>query len=77
MARQGYGNVEGEYIKCPIWKSYAPTEIRCESHVPECSACILKYRTADACEKQRKLFCEENWERCEHYIAWKHMRWED
>ena len=31
----------------------------------------------EAVEKQRRIYCEENWERCEHYLAWKHMRWED
>jgi hypothetical protein len=30
-----------------------------------------------ACRKQRKMFCEGCWDRCEHYLSWKHFNWED
>ena len=77
MPRASYGNAEGEAVLCPLFKAVTPNEIRCESHVPDSSVIAIRYRDIKACEKQRRLYCEENWQRCEHYIAWKHMRWED
>jgi hypothetical protein len=77
MARQEYGNVDGETILCPLFKSFNANEIRCASHVPDASSVVIKYRRADACETQRKIFCEREWKRCEHYRSWKHMRWDD
>jgi len=77
MARPEYGNVDGEAILCPFYKSFTNNEIRCASHVPDASAIIIKYRRADACETQRKVFCEGCYKRCEHYIAIKHFRWPD
>ena len=77
MPRKGFGNAEGENILCPLFRAVTPTEIRCESHVPESSIIAIRYRNAAMCEKQRRLYCEENWKRCEHYLAWKHLRWEE
>ena len=75
MPRQGYGNAEGETILCPLFKAWAENEIRCESHVPESSIVAIRYRSTEAFEKQKRLYCEENWKRCEHYQAWLHLRW--
>ena len=50
---------------------------RAESHVPESSLVEIQYRSPKKCETQRKLYCEQNWKRCEHYLAWKHLRWEE
>ena len=77
MPRKGYGNTEGENILCPLFKAVTPNEIRCESYVPESSVNAIRYRNTAACEKQRRIYCEENWKRCEHYLAWEHFRWED
>lgn len=63
MGKPVYGNVDGETINCPLWKSFTDYEIRCESHVPDSSSVILKYRDAKACEIQRKTFCEKCWKR--------------
>lgn len=77
MSRKDCGNTEGENVLCPLFKAFTPTTIRCESHVPDSSVVEIRYRNAENCEKQRQLYCEENWTRCEHYLAWKHMRWEE
>ena len=76
MSRR-HGNRDSEYILCPLYRCYTSNTIRCESHVPEADVMELKYWDAKKCEKQRKLYCEGNWKRCEHYISWKHMNWID
>ena len=77
MSREEYGNTEGEAVLCPLFKSFSPNTIRCESHVPDSNAVEIRYRDTRKCDLQRKLYCEGNWKRCEHYLSWKHMRWED
>ena len=77
MPRPGYGNAAAQNVLCPLFRAVTQNEIRCESHVPESKVIAIQYRSAESCEKQRRIYCEENWERCEHYLAWKHMRWED
>ena len=77
MSRKGYGNAEGENVLCPLFKVFTPNSIRCESHVPDSNGVEIRYRDTRKCELQRKLYCEGNWKRCEHYLAWRHMRWED
>ena len=77
MSRPGSGNREGERIICPIYICYREKEIWCQAHVPEASATVIRYRNRTGCEKQMALFCEGEWERCEHYRAWKHFMWED
>ena len=77
MGRKGDGNREGEFVLCPLFVSYSDHELRCHPHVPEATATILRYSDRQACWSQRKMYCEGNWKRCEHYIAWKHLMWED
>ena len=69
--------MDGEAVLCPLFKSFKEDEIRCASHVPDASAVILKYRNKQACKTQREVFCERCWKRCEHYLSWRHMRWDD
>ena len=75
MARQGYGNTEGENILCPLFKNVTGNEIWCQSHIPECFYTVHRYRNNETCAKQKRIYCEENWQRCEHYLAWEHFRW--
>ena len=77
MARKGGTQRNGESILCPCFKGVTANEIWCESHVPESSVTVLRYGSKEARRKQVKLYCECNWKRCEHYLAVKHMRWED
>ena len=66
-----------ESILCPLFRAYRNNGIRCESHIPESSTIEICYTNTAACEKQRKLYCEGNWKRCEHYLSWLHMKWQD
>ena len=75
MGKPVYGNVDGETILCPLWKSFNSHEIRCESHVPDSSSVVLKYRDEKACEQQRKIFCEGCFKRCEQYRTVMHFNW--
>ena len=77
MSRPEVGNREGENVRCPLFIAFTENEIRCFPHVPEASATVNKYNDRNMCYKQRKLFCEGEWERCEHYQTWKHFMWED
>ena len=77
MGRPGTGNREGEYVLCPLFISFTDNELRCESHVPDANATIMRYAEKEKCRTQRRLYCEGDWRRCEHYLAWKHFRWED
>lgn len=77
MGRPGTGNRAGENILCPLFVSFTDNELRCQSHVPDANACILRYSDQEACRNQRKMYCEGNWKRCEHYLSWEHWRWED
>lgn len=78
MGRPGSGNRQSESILCPLYIAFTDTELRCASHVPECSVTILRYRRTEDCQKQRTTFCEGCWSRCEHYRSWEHfINWED
>lgn len=77
MGRPGEGNRDGEYVLCPLFVAFSDNEIRCKSHVPEANAMKLCYSDKGTCKKQRTMYCEGCWERCEHYLSWKHFAWED
>ena len=77
MSRRECGNTEGENILCPLFKAFTQNTIRCESHVPDSNVVEIRYGDTRKCEQQRKLYCEQNWKRCEHYLSWEHMKWID
>ena len=77
MGRKGTGNRAGENVLCPLFIAFTEKELMCHSHVLDASSVILKYSDRTTCERQRKLFCEGCWEKCEHYLSWKHWCWED
>ena len=77
MGRPGSGNRDAENILCPLFIEINEKEIRCAPHVPEARATIIWYRSPEACRKQRATFCEGCWERCEHYLSWKHFVWDE
>ena len=77
MGRPGEGERDGKSVLCPLYVCYSDFEIRCRPHVPDAAATIHKYSNKNLCVKQRTIFCEGCWERCEHYKAWEHFRWED
>ena len=77
MSRKECGNTEGEYVLCPLFTAFLPNEIRCRAHVPEALGISIRYSDRQACERQRKIYCEGIWKRCEHYLCWKHMMWDE
>ena len=77
MGRPGEGNRDGEYVLCPLFVAYSDYEIRGKPHVPDAAATIHRYSDKTSCYNQRKFFCEGCWKRCEHWLTWKHFRWED
>lgn len=78
MSRKECGNTEGESVLCPLFKAYTQNSIICESHVPDSITIQIRYGTESRkCETQRRLYCEGNWKRCEHYLAWRHLKWID
>lgn len=79
MPRRGYASENGEKIVCPCFKRMAAKEreIWCESHVPECTLSVLRYRQIDAFVKQVEIYCKDNYKRCEHFLAVKHLKWEE
>lgn len=77
MARKGCAKTESESIVCPCFRASSEKELWCESHVPESSMTVLRYRNAGALKKQIEIYCKENYKRCEHYLSVKHMKWED
>ena len=64
-------------MRCPLFKACSPNWIRCESHVPDSEVVEIRFRHESRCSKQKRIFCEGCYERCEHYRSWKHMKWED
>ena len=77
MARKSEGNRDGENVLCPLFVAFTDNDIRCHPHVPDAAATILRYSDKSACYRQRKMYCEGCWERCEQYLTWLHFRWED
>ena len=68
---------ERDEMLCPAFRGCTEYEIRCESHIPESSSVVIRYTNNRLCEKQKRLFCEGEYKRCEHYITLKHMKWDD
>lgn len=68
---------DDKYIICPLYIAHTDHEIRCQAHVPDATATILRYSDMGRCQAQRKTYCEGCWKRCEHYLTWIHFRWEE
>lgn len=77
MAKRGSPNPAGENILCPCFRASGEKEIWCESHVPESSGVVIRYRNAGTLKKQIEIYCKQNYQRCEHFLSVKHMKWED
>lgn len=77
MGRPCEGNREGENVLCPLFVAFTENEIRCQPHVPDAAAVIVRYSNKEACRSQRKMYCEGCYRRCEHFLSWMHFRWED
>ena len=74
--KDGLSSRASDYILCPFFKAHDTKQIKCEGHVPG-SSNIICFKSASEKNQQQTLFCEGCYERCEHYQAVAHFRWED
>ena len=77
MPRKGSWLKEDYRGRCPLHLAYRENEIMCKSHLPGSTACIHHYADPEESRKQQELYCNANYQRCEHYLSWKHFVWED
>ncbi len=78
MSRKHIPNTRhAEDIRCPLFVAESERDILCESHMMDAKVTIIRYRTGKDKAIQRACFCEGAYEKCEHYVSWKHWRWED
>lgn len=64
-------------MRCPLFRACSSNWIRCESHVPDSEIVEIRYKHESRCIRQKQIFCEGCYERCEHYRSWLHMKWQD
>ena len=64
-------------MRCPLFRACSSNWIRCESHVPDSEVVEIRYKHESRCTKQKAIFCEGCYERCEHYRSYLHMKWRD
>ncbi len=64
-----------DYIRCPLFVAHSERDVLCESHLPGGKVCINRFATKKDKETQQRCFCEGAWQRCEHYLSWKHWQW--
>ena len=80
MSRPECGDTEGKLVLCPLFRAFGSSNgqswIRCESHVPDSNTVEIRYRNMERFKEQREIFCKGCYQRCEHYQAWLHMKWE-
>lgn len=65
-----------QFILCPYFKAHSEKAILCEGIIPDTRSEQRFERAADK-KTQQEVFCEGCYEKCEHYLAVKHFRWED
>ena len=77
MARPGSWRKDDYRAKCPLHVAYREDEIMCKPHLPGSTVVVHRYANVVESAKQQEIYCNGNYERCEHYLAWKHFMWED
>jgi len=77
MSRPGSWLTQDYRARCPLHIAYRDNEIMCQAAMPDSSAVIHKYDETEKAHAQIRIFCCREYERCEHYRAWKHFMWED
>ena len=66
---------ESMYAVCPLFVGTKEREIHCLPHVPDSRRTAVIFETPEGMRKQKRIFCEGCFERCEHYLSWKHFQW--
>ncbi len=62
---------------CPLFIAHSDKEIICKSHMTGADRVSLLYWSKANLEMQLNLFCGQNYKKCEHYLSYKHFKWED
>ncbi len=62
---------------CPLFTAHSDKEIICKSHMTGADRVSLLYWSKANLEMQLTLFCGQNYKKCEHYLSYKHFKWED
>ena len=64
------------YVLCPFFIAHGKREIVCEGLIDACT-CVRKFRNCEDKEFQKKTYCEQEYQRCEHYLSVMHWKWSD
>jgi hypothetical protein len=65
------------YVLCPLYVADGERDILCESHIPDARVTVNRFNSKKDKDTQKRCFCEGCWKRCEHYLSWKHWKWEE
>lgn len=77
MPRPGSWMIEDYRARCPLHIAYRQDEIMCKPAMPEAAATVHRYEDPELAVGQIRTYCCGCYERCEHYLAWKHFMWDD
>lgn len=62
-------------IACPYFISHSRTVIVCQSDLPDART-TLSFQDAEAKKTQQRIFCEQHYRKCPHYINVYRWGWE-
>lgn len=64
------------YIRCPYFVAHGGREIVCEGII-DGARNSLKFETLEMKDNQQHCYCENNFKRCEMYLAITHFKWQE
>ena len=65
-----------QFIRCPYFLAHSERAILCEGVIPDTRA-EHKFQSKAEKATQQQLYCEGNYEKCEHYLSVLHFNWKD
>ena len=68
VTRASWANQQARDILCPFFRSHNKCEIYCEGFADQMT-CIMAFRAPDAKLEQQRIYCQQHYKYCEHYIA--------
>ena len=73
--KNGYSATSGtDYVKCPFFVAHEKKAIRCEGVIGGCR-CSNIFSSAEEKGFHMVTYCENRFDRCEHYISVMHWQW--
>ena len=66
--RASWANQQARDILCPFFRSHNKTELYCEGFADPMT-CIMAFRTPAAKSEQQRIYCQQHYKYCEHYIS--------